>query len=175
MEIRIRNFLKFAVVIILILVVLSLLNWLPDMLQQDTLRRYASIEEVRIRWNQEVIYVPSYFPQEFLWPPANIYAQKRPFAAVFMEFTRAGSDMIGLVLSQTSSDDRVLDSAIRMVTLQERSDYLIKGRKALLEVGVCREGIRCSSLTWHEGKYRIHVIGMVNPFELIKISESMVE
>ena len=98
---KIARFLSFALMIGLLIVALKVVNWLPLAMQQETVRRYDSIEEVRAALNMKDIYVPSYFPQQIIWPPSAILAQSKPFSAIVMEFTRADKRNIALVISQS--------------------------------------------------------------------------
>ena len=51
--------------------------------------------------------------------------------------------------------------------------YQLRGRDALLEVGVCEENIMCSRISWNEKGYRISVAMKSAPVDLIRIAESM--
>ncbi len=101
MDKKIPAFFSFALMIGLVIIALKVVNWLPLAMQKETIRQYASVEEVRAALGMKEIYVPSYFPQQITWPPATILAQGRPFSAIVMEFTRADKRNIALVISQS--------------------------------------------------------------------------
>jgi hypothetical protein len=66
-----------------------------------------------------------------------------------------------------------LEEKIKIIDVIESVSYPVKGRNALLRVGVCQRNEPCSGITWKEGQYTIHVLAKSTPFELIKIAESM--
>jgi hypothetical protein len=171
---KLAGFLTFAVMIGLLIAALRVMNWLPLAMQKDTIRRYASVEEVRAALGIREIYVPSYFPQQITWPPATILAQGKPFHAIVMEFTRADKRNIVLVISQSEGGALNVDNPIKITTITQKVRYTIKDRDATLNVGTCEEEQPCSEITWHEGKYTLTVLMKSAPFELTKIVESMI-
>ncbi|MGD0281762.1 MAG: hypothetical protein ABSB95_05320 [Dissulfurispiraceae bacterium] len=167
------NSLFFTAAVIALIVLLRFLNWLPLSLEQGIARKYSSIEEVKAKLNIKKIYAPSYFPENFAWPPYEIIAQTKPFTSVTMKFRRTDRMSSTLVICQSDTAAPLTDSFPRMAQLKESITYPLKGRQALLDVGICRDKEPCSSMTWLEGRYRIAVAVESPPFELIKISESM--
>jgi hypothetical protein len=169
---RTTGFLSFALAIGVLVVLLALMNWVPMAFQKDTLRRYRSLEEVRTALNIRDIYVPSYFPQHIVWPPSEILAQGRPFPALVMEFKDAGSGEIVLVLSQSqggpfSPDLRSLGQYQRNSPLyHERTERRARCRRV-------RKNQPCSRITWKEGPYTVTALMKAAPFELTKITDSM--
>lgn len=164
----------FALTIVALLVFLTVANWLPTAVQKETMRRYQSIEEVRSTLKIKDIFVPSYFPENFVWPPAEILAQKKPFAAIVMEIRHNLRGDAGLIISQSESGSFRPDEKIRIVEIRERVRYPLKGRQVLLESGVCKNDEPCSRLTWDEASYRMSVTARLLPPELSKIAESMI-
>ena len=61
-----------------------------------------------------------------------------------------------------------------MADLKEKTKYMLKGKAALLEVGICGKGEACSRMTWQEDGLNFTVLLMSSPFELIKVAESMI-
>jgi hypothetical protein len=169
---NVRGFLYFLLAVAAVIVTLVLLNRLPLALQKDTMRRYASVDEVRTKLNFKGIYVPSYFPQNITWPPSEILAQNRPYPAILMVFHYAGKREAALVISQTSAESFPGDAFITFDKITETVPFPFKSRQALLEVGTCKEE-PCSRISWHEGGYHIVLAMKSPPFELIKIAESM--
>ena len=171
---RTTGFLSFALAIGVLVVLLAVMNWVPMALQKDSFRRYRSIEEVRTALNIRDIHVPSYFPQHIVWPPSEILAQGRPFPAVVMEFKDAGSGEIVLVLSQSQGGPFPAGPAIVMADIKETVPFIMKGRSAVLVVGECAKNVPCSRITWKEGPYTVTALMKAAPFELTKITDSMI-
>jgi hypothetical protein len=91
-----------------------------------------------------------------------------------MVYRQAGSGAIMLIVTQAVATNFPVNTAISIDRLTEKVPYSLKGRNALLEVGSCKTGETCSRIAWKEGEYRITVAMRSSPFELIKISESMI-
>ncbi len=173
MRTRAYGFLYFLLTIAAVIVVLKALNWLPLVLEQDTMRRYGSVEEVRAKLNIKDLYVPSYFPQSITWPPSQILAQAKPYPAVLMVFNKAGRRDVALVISQVVAGAVPEEEFIKTYHITEKVPYQLKARDALLEVGTCKKDEPCSRISWTEGRYRITVTMISPPFEVIRIAESM--
>jgi hypothetical protein len=165
--------LSFTFMIVLLILALKAMNWVPLAMQQDAVRRYNTIEEVRAALNIKDIYVPSYFPQQISWPPSAILAQSKPFSAMVMEFTRADKRNTALVISQSEGKALNVENPIEIRVVTEKVQYTIQGRDAMLTVGSCDNDEPCSAITWIEGKYTMTVLMKSTPFELTKIVESM--
>lgn len=165
--------LSFAIAIVVLIITLKVMNWVPLAVQKGSVRRYASLEEVRSVLNMKDIYVPAYFPQEITWPPSTILAQSRPFSAIVMRFTRANRRDTALVLSQSEGGDLAVENPLEITTTTEKVPFSMQGKDAVLVVGKCSQGETCSMLSWTEGKYFIKIVMKAAPFELTKIAESM--
>lgn len=163
----------FGVAIAILVAGLMLTNWLPTVLQEGAMKKYRSIEEVQAKLKIRDIYVPSYIPQSTAWPPSAILAQTRPFTAVLMEFTRGKTGDVDLVISQVADKGSSPDRKIALVQVREKTAYPLKGRNALLEVGLCKGDVACSRVSWNENGYTIIVAMKAAPFELLRIAESM--
>jgi hypothetical protein len=172
---RIFGFISLAITIIVLILVLRTVNWLPLVVQPGLMRQYASVEEMKRELNLVELYIPSYFPQSLAWPPSTNYGQTEPYVAIVMEFEEAESGQIALVISQASSVDFVPDRNIEVREIREKVAYDLKGRDALLEVGVCENEEPYSQIFWNEGEDVIRLMMRSAPFELIKIAESMVD
>ncbi|MGD0884212.1 MAG: hypothetical protein ABSA46_04925 [Thermodesulfovibrionales bacterium] len=165
---------SFAILIAGVIIALKILNWLPLAVQEGSMKRYDSIEEVRAALNVREIYVPAYFPQSLTWPPSLILAQSKPFEAIIMVFTSAAKGGVTLVTSQSTAADFVPDDTIKILRTKETVKYSLRGRDALIEVGTGKNEEQCSRISWTEGKFKIRVAMKSNPFDLIRIAESMV-
>ena len=171
---RISGFIIFTVAVFALLASLKVLNWVPGILQDGLPSAYSSIEEVKSKLHVRDVYVPSYYPQGLRWPPSRITAQSKPYVMVLLAFTRQADNNVSLVISQTTLHQPVPKAAIEIIHTNERVHYPLKGRDALLEVGLCGNDERCSRISWNESPYRIDVIMLSPPAELVKIAESMV-
>ena len=170
---KILRFFSFSAGVAILVLGLKFFNWLPLMVQVDSMRGYKDLEEVRGALQIRTIFVPSYFPQHLNWPPSRILAQRKPFPAVIMEFEKMTSKDTMLLISQSTSEDFLPEEKIRLLKVEENVTYSLKGREALLRVGVCQWNEPCSVISWKEGEYKIHVFAISTPFELIRIAESM--
>lgn len=168
------SFFYFALTVVILIAALKIFNYLPMMIQKDTMRRYHSIEDVKSKLNIKEIPVPSYFPQSLVWPPSEIFAQNKPFTAVVIEFTHARIGDIALIITQADSKDFKADEKIKIVQIKEKISYPLKGRTVVLEAGMCKNEEPCSRIAWDDGRYRITVTAKTSPPELLKISESMI-
>lgn len=171
---KIRTLIYFVMTVVILVLSLKFLNYLPMAIQTDTIRRYRSIDEVRSRLNIRDIYVPSYFPQGLVWPPSEILAQERPFAAVIMEFNSEEGEGTVLMISQSASEHFKPDERIRLQRIKDKVSYPLRGRVMMLEAGVCTTGEPCSRVSWTEEGCTITVTAKSEPPELVKIAESMI-
>lgn len=174
MKKRVFGLLYFAVTIAILIGVLKAANWLPTVFQEGMIRKYSSIEEVKSRLRLRDIYIPSYFPQKFNWPPSRILAQSKPFIAVAMEFRNIETGESALIISQAADRDFAPDKKIVISQIKERMNYSLNGRPSILEVGFCKNDIPCSRISWEEGGQWVRVEMKSPPFELIRIAESMI-
>jgi len=175
MKKNIRDLLLFSIVIAAVVGFLWFFNWLPFYIEQGIARRYSTIEEVKAKLKLKEIFVPSFFPQQYVWPPYEIIAQTKPFTSVIMKFGSINRKRDALVICQVSAAATVPDCFPKMTQITESTAYKMKGRRAILEVGACGHNEACSRMTWLEGRYRITVAVNAQPFDLVKISESMIQ
>ncbi len=174
MRSRVVSFLYFIAIAAAVVVVVKTVNWLPQVFQTGTLRKYNSIEALKAKLNVKDVYVPAYFPQSISWPPAEILGQTTPALDIFMTFKRAGAGDIALTVRQTVARSESADPLIRLVQVTEKVSYRLKGRNAVLEVGACKDNVECCRISWMEKEYTITVAMKSSPFEVIKIAESMI-
>jgi hypothetical protein len=160
----------------ILVIALKALNWIPLIAQKDLMRRYGDFEEMRTSLGIREIFVPSYFPEEFRWPPSGILAQRKPYPAVIMEFEWGGEGTIrevGMMIYQAARDDFSPGGPLKISRIREQATYPLKGRSAILEVGSGVKGEPCSRISWREKDMRITVLARLTPFELMKVAESM--
>lgn len=168
--------LAFAAGLAVLVVALKTLNGLPLIAQKDLMRSYGDFEEMRTSLGIPKVLVPSYFPEEFRWPPTRILAQGKPFPAVIMEFEGSGEGKargVGMVIYQAAADDFSPGGPLALSRVRERATYPLKGRSAALEVGSDAKGGPCSRISWREKEVRVTVLARLTPFELMKVAESM--
>ena len=170
---RIRRYFFFGLVIFVTVVVLSLLSWLPSAVQRKGIREYRSIEDVKSELRIKKIFLPAYFPHYLVWPPSEIYAARKPYTIVLMHFTNFQKTDIVLSIRQSElSDHAPLRSRIEPVTVKKREQVVIKGRKCLLSVALCRGGEPCNSVSWDEDGFNVEIVAKDSVEELLKIAES---
>lgn len=174
MKKKILGFLYFVIMIITIILVLKIINWIPVALQKGLIRKYSTLDDVKSKLSIKEVYIPSYFTENFSWPPSEILAQSKPFQAVAMEFRHARNKEVALVITQASVEWFNPDRKITISQIKERVDYNLKGRNAVLEIGFCKKNEPCSRMSWKEGNYYVNVLMKAEPIDLIKISESII-
>lgn len=170
---KLFGFFSFAIMVAVLIAVLKIFNWLPFAVQGDSMRKYGSIEEIRSKLKIRELYVPSYFPQNFSWPPSEIFAQSRPFAAVIMEFRHKEKGDVSLIITQAASSGFTPAGKIKIIQIKESLPYKLKDRNALLEVGTCKNSEPCSAISWQEGRYHMNITARYTPMEVVRMAESM--
>jgi hypothetical protein len=171
---RIKGFIVFVIAVVALFGLLKALNWVPGALQEGFPSAYDSIEEVTAKLHIRDISVPTYYPQGLRWPPSRITAQSKPYTMVLMEFQRKEDNRVSLVISQTALSHPAPDPGVELIRTMESVRYPFKGRNALLEVGQCRNNEQCSRISWSEPPYRVDIIMLSPPSEIVKIADSMV-
>ena len=171
----VQGLLWIIVMTAVVVMILALMNWLPSLISEDFVRRYDSIEEATqsLDFKDKAI-VPKYFPEGISWPPSLILAQKKPYKAIVIEFREAEAmnTVLIIVLSSLHDSTNRLQRII-MTDLKEKTEFMLKGKNAHLEVGTCDNGVTCSRINWQENSLHFTVLLMSSPFELIKVAESM--
>jgi hypothetical protein len=173
MKKKMIGIISFLITVAVFVGILKVMNWLPMMMDQNTVREYPSVEAVSSSLGISDIYVPSYFPEQLGWPPAEILAQKKPFEAVVMEFGRSGGDETALVIIQAERPEFAHGAKLQLIDVTENIPYDLDGKTALLEAGTCSDGSPCSRMSWEEDGRHISLTMKSKPIELIRIAESM--
>ncbi|HTZ17360.1 MAG TPA: hypothetical protein VMB78_02870 [Dissulfurispiraceae bacterium] len=156
-------------------ILLFIINQLPSLMHKDYARQYVSIEDARKACGLDYVLVPAYFPEGMSWPASFIIAQKRPYKALVTEFRDKASGQTALIVVQTSLHGSELQlQRIKMSEVKQQNEYQLKGRKAILQVGTCNNGVSCSRMAWQDESGSYAILLMSTPFELIRIAESMV-
>lgn len=157
-----------------VVIFLSITNWLPQVLQEGSMKRYGTIEEMREKLKIRDLHVPAYIPQNLSWPPTEIMAQTRPYVAVVLEFRNERQGETVVVITQSVSADFPPSEEIRIRPVKERLSYKLREKDALLETGECQGTGICSRVEWREGPYHMRVSMRSTPAEVIRIAESMI-
>jgi hypothetical protein len=147
------GFLAFAAGLAVLVIALKVLNGFPLIAQKDLMRRYGDFEEMRTALGIRQVFVPSYFPEDFRWPPTEILAQGKPYPAVIMEFERSGEGKareVGMMIYQAAEDGFSPGRPLVLSRIRERATYPLRGRSAILEVGSGAKGEPCSRISWRE-------------------------
>jgi len=160
--------------VIVLLGMLQIVNWIPSAIEGGSLRRYRTLDDVRKHLSIDPLYQPVYYPRSVQWPPSLVAAQTKPYPAVVMEFRKSDSDGTALSIIQTALPHPPLSDKIRLRVTRASTSFLLKGRPAVLESGLCRDNEQCSRLTWNDGTYHLSVAMTDAPIELVRIAESMV-
>ncbi len=173
---KLLGFFSFALTVAVLVIALKFVNWLPMVIQKEALRKYGNIESVKSRLNIRDIYIPSYFPQNFRWPPTEIFAQKKPFAMIIMHFRCSDSKEIGLAIRQVDARSNYSppDSNLKIKKLIKESRVLIKDRDAVLHTALCENNLSCNELLWKEGDFLLTIVTTASQRDLIRMAISIV-
>ncbi len=165
----------FVVTILLVTAILTVLNWLPSLVQKRTMKRFNSIDIARKELGLHRLFLPTYIPEDLhlVWPPEEIYAQEVPFSAFIMHLRYRDSRDIGLVIQQTDANAPYqIEPLIKIKTKTEGSQIFIKDRKALLVPAICDENTPCNEVSWNEDGTIITLICKCSAQEIVKIASS---
>ncbi len=159
----------------LVIALILIFNWLPSQIQQNTAQQYNTIEAAKKAAGVNNILVPVYIPEYISWPPSLILAQKKPFHAVVMDFKNIRTNYTHLFIIQSSSQEsEARFQKLAFTEVLEETEYILKGKNALLIVGECNRRVECSKIIWQDGGIYCSVFLMSSSFDLIKIAESMI-
>jgi hypothetical protein len=171
---RIRGIILFCVMVAAVVIVLRLLDWVPSSISSSGVNRYKTLEDVETSLKIEKIYQPVYFPQHLTWPPSEIFAQGKPYPLVVMHFTdRQGPDIVLAIRQSDLRDPSPLRTRLELASVGKQEDILLKGRRARVSLGTCRDGETCNSVSWREGDHVLTVTEKGPEEELLRIAESM--
>ncbi|MEC4676395.1 MAG: hypothetical protein VST72_05670 [Nitrospirota bacterium] len=171
---KFRMFFTFAMTILATVLVLKLLNWIPLSFQKEDMRKYKTVEDVKTTLKIPKIYVPAYFPEHIKWPPAEIFAQKRPSVMIIMHFIHTDTKSFALSIYQADAKAH-FEPPYRtdILYIRKESTVSVKGREGKLTLAVCRGNERCNRLSWDEGGYSLTLIADDSPENILKMAESM--
>lgn len=154
---------------------LKLLNWVPTAVSREGTKRFSSIDDAREMLGLRKIGLPAYFPQQLQWPPAEVFARKRPYEWVMMHFVDRDTKEVVLSIGQgDSADPSPIRSRIEPSAVTGRDSLLLKGRRADLLLATCPDGEACNVLSWKDGDRAFSVISRGRIKELVMVCESMI-
>jgi len=171
---HLRKPLGFALLLVAILFALVTLNWLGSVLNPQSVRRFATIEELASEVRPARVFRPAYYPEEFEWPPFEILAKTGPhLEAVFHVRDRTTHR---LVLGIRQADSAIAKPVpLRIFLVDSRSSEQVDLGDRLVEVtqGKCGENPICYQVSWEEGNYRLTLVGTRSRSEILRIASGM--
>lgn len=176
MMIKLKPYILFLLAVGLTILGLTLFNALPELIQDNTLRRYPSLDEAKHVLHLQKIQVPPYFPQNFEWPPQEVIAQKKPYPLILLHFIHKGSNQVVLALTQTDKrNNNTLLSRIEPTQILETSEIRLKNTTATLYHGLGPTHEACNKITWEDNENFFALVLQGSSNELIKMAASMME
>lgn len=179
---------RFTVVVAVVIMVLGVLNALPQFLGGEPLGvvRYASIGEAEARLGVR-LYRPLAMPRPWRWPPSRVRAAVG--RADWVEFVfenaaesgkAAGGNVEGaeLVICQTvgdsSPDAEVASVLLPSGTLLQDGTLTVAGRAIRMQRMLLDDGAIVHELWWREGARRVMLRGRVPADSLPALASAMV-
>ena len=165
----------FMITILVVTAILTVLNWLPSLVQERTMKRFNSIDIAQKELRIHHLFLPTYIPEDLhlVWPPDEIYAQEVPFSAFIMHLRYRDNRAIGLVIQQTDANAPYeIEPLIKIKAKTEGSQIFIKDRKAVLVPAICDENTPCNEVSWNEDGTIITLICKCSAQEIVKIAAS---
>ena len=163
------------ITILLVTAILAVLNWIPSLVQKQTMKRFSSIDIAKKELRIHRLFLPTYIPEglHLVWPPAEIYAQEVPFNAFIMHLRYQDSRDIGLVIHQADAHAPYqIEPLIKIKTTTAGSQISIKDRKAVLVPAVCDGNVPCYEVSWDEDGTIITLICKCSAQDIVKIAAS---
>jgi len=165
----------FTITLLLVTATLTVLNWIPSLMQKQTMKRFSSIDIAKKELRIHRLFLPTYIPEDLLlvWPPAEIYAQEVPFRAFIMHLKYKDSDEVGLVMQQTDANAPYqIEPHIKIKTKTAGSQISVKDRKAILIPAICDDNVPCNEVSWNENGTIITLICKCSAQDIVKIAAS---
>ena len=163
------------ITVFLVTAILTVLNWLPSIVQKRTMKRFPSLDSAQKELRLQRLFLPTYIPEDLhlVWPPDEIYAQEVPFSAFIIHLRHRDSRDIGLVIQQADANAPYqIEPLIKIKTKTEGSQIFIKDRKAVLIPAICDENTPCNEVSWNEDGTIITLICKCSAQEIVKIASS---
>jgi hypothetical protein len=170
-----KKLLLFGVTVLLVTGLLTVLNWLPSLLQKQTMKRFSSLDTAEKELRMSHLFLPTYIPEDLrlVWPPSEIYAQEMPFRAFIMHLRYKDSSELGLVMQQTDANAPYrIEPHIKIKLRTSGSQISVKDRKAVLFPAICDDNIPCNEVTWNESGTIVTIICKCSAQDIVKIAAS---
>jgi hypothetical protein len=178
---------RFATVLVAAILVLGLLNALPQFLGGEPLGvvRYARVEDAEARLGAR-LYRPAVLPAGWHWPPSRVrLAVGRPDWIEFVFDEQAegrqprggGTDGDALVLCQAlgaaPAGSQVAPALLQPGELLQADDISIDGRVARMQRLLLDGGAIVHELWWQEGAKRVMLRGRVPADDLPRLARAL--
>jgi hypothetical protein len=170
---------RFGAVIVVAVLVLGVLNALPQFVGGEPLRvvRYASVQEAEARLHVR-LYRPAAVPAGWTSRPAAVrLAVGRPDWAQFVFAAKDRDNAAALVLCQTLGDAsdaaRVASVLLPPGELLQSSTISIGGRETRLQRLLLDDGAIVHELWWRMGERRVMLRGRVAAESLPRIAQTI--
>lgn len=100
---KLKPILLFGVALLSLVLTLLIFNWVPFAIQEKGIRRFQSVEQAQKELSLKQLYLPSYYPDQLQWPPAEVYAQSKPYPLVLIHATLKETGAIVLAIRQVAT------------------------------------------------------------------------
>lgn len=170
-----RIILSIAFVMLSTIIVLSLLNRAPALLQQPERTAFATVEEAETALGVRIP-LPAYFPEFLGWPPAEVTATRNQTLVVSLVFPLRKTGEPALVIHQILRDEK--ENIPDLPLLQpERPLREVKvpigAAFGALRSGTDRQGLRWSRLTWRAQDRDMILIASFSEQTLLTMARSI--
>lgn len=165
----------FALTIAGAILVLRLLDWIPNAIEKSDLRSYESVDAAQAYLKESHIYLPSYFPDSIGWPPFQVFAQRKPFVLVITHFAHMSSKELALSIFQSELDGNYEPSLpLDTLYIKQKRDLAIKGVSGQLVKAVCSGQKTCNRLSWNYEGFSFFIVSDHDAEAIIRMAESMI-
>ena len=163
----------FAAIILMLLGALRVLNWIPHLIEERSLRRWPSLENAQRALDLPPVKLPTFFPDSLQFPASEVWAGTEPAPSILMHFGLTDRDRLGLAILWTTDDSAPLLPRIAPTRILQERTIDLEGRPAFLELAACADGRPCNRLRWSQSELSITLVGALPEKQLIRIGHSM--
>jgi|Deesub1362B_J571_1020462.scaffolds.fasta_scaffold00208_12 hypothetical protein len=171
---RLIGYLSFLLVLVLVVGLLRLLGWLPQLLSPQGLRSYRSLQQAQELLHRSIP-VPAYFPPGLSWPPSKVLAQGEPFFAALLEFSDQEGRPALRILHSCGSPVLRPEGPLKLRRIVHTVRFSLKGKELELQSGLCAQDSPCSHIRWSQQGCSTHITYRGSPPELLRMAESMID
>jgi len=152
---------------------LRLAKELPEAWVSSDVHAIQSPDDLTVRFKEQHILRPAFFPEGLSWPPREILARGGRDFAVLMHFDRAGSEQIVLALSQRLPTAPRLPTRIDPAREIQNDVVTVGGTPGHVSLARCSDGGACNRVTWERHGYDVELTGRLPEQELLRIAGSV--